>query len=203
VWCYRFIWPKPGTLGACSGKKQPENGPKTARTATEFRLARHEREIMSEILNTRLSARARCARARLPTPPRLPRGGRLARNAPVAHLGAPSGCQSVVLSVHMAKTKNSGRMFGLKTARTAIEFRLARPEQESMSEILNTPTLARNAPFAYLGAPVWDAKVRRYRFIWPKPGTLGACLGGKWPENGRNVGQKTKFDPNRNVCLKF
>jgi hypothetical protein len=31
-----FIWPKPGTLGACFG----ENGPKTARTATEFGLKR-------------------------------------------------------------------------------------------------------------------------------------------------------------------
>jgi hypothetical protein len=37
--------------------------------------------------------------------------------------------------------------------------------------------------YAHLG----DAKVCSYRFIWPKPGTLGACLGGKRPENGRNA----------------
>ena len=42
---------------------------------------------------------------------------RLSQNAHVAHLGAPTGCQSVVLSVHMAKTRHSGRMFGRKTAR--------------------------------------------------------------------------------------
>ena len=41
---------------------------------------------------------------------------RLARNAPLAHLGALRGCQSVVLSVHMAKIRPSGRMFGRKTA---------------------------------------------------------------------------------------
>jgi hypothetical protein len=71
------------------------NGPKTARTAIEFRLARPEQEIMSEILNT----------------------PRLARNAPLAHLGAPRGCQSVVLSVHMAQNRHSGRMFGWETLR--------------------------------------------------------------------------------------
>ena len=43
---------------------------------------------------------------------------RLARNAPFTHLGAPTGCQSVVLSVHMAaKTRHSRRVFGRKTAR--------------------------------------------------------------------------------------
>ena len=42
---------------------------------------------------------------------------RLTRNGPFAHLGAPRACQSVVLSVHMAKTRHSGRMFGRKTAR--------------------------------------------------------------------------------------
>ena len=41
----------------------------------------------------------------------------LARNAPFAHLGAPRACQSVSPSVHMAKTRHSGRMFGRKTAR--------------------------------------------------------------------------------------
>jgi hypothetical protein len=42
---------------------------------------------------------------------------RLAGNAPFAHVGAPRGCQSVVLSVHMAKTRHSERMSGRKTAR--------------------------------------------------------------------------------------
>jgi hypothetical protein len=41
----------------------------------------------------------------------------LAQNAPFAHLGAPKGCQSVALSVHMAKIRHSMRMFGRKTAR--------------------------------------------------------------------------------------
>jgi hypothetical protein len=41
-------------------------------------------------------------------------------------------------------------------------------------------------------------------FIWPKPGTPCACLGGKkWPENGRNVGHKTKIDPNRKLCTQL
>jgi hypothetical protein len=44
--------------------------------------------------------------------------------------------------------------------------------------------LTQNVPFAHPGAPlhVGLAKVWSYRFIWPKPGTLGAYLGGKWPE---------------------
>ena len=39
------------------------------------------------------------------------------QNAPFAYLGAPMGCQSVVLSIHMAKTRHSGRIFKRKTAR--------------------------------------------------------------------------------------
>ena len=35
-----------------------------------------------------------------------------ARNAPFAHLGAPGACQSVVLLVHIAKPRHSGRVFG-------------------------------------------------------------------------------------------
>jgi hypothetical protein len=42
-----------------------------------------------------------------------------------------------------------------------------------------------------------------YRFIWPKPGTLGAYLGEKRLENGRNVDQKTKIVRNRKLCLKL
>jgi hypothetical protein len=40
-------------------------------------------------------------------------------------------------------------------------------------------------------------------FVWPKPGTSGACSDKKQLENGRNVGQKTKIDPNRKLCLKL
>jgi hypothetical protein len=48
---------------------------------------------------------------------------------------------------------------------------------------LNTPKVAQNAPFAHVGASIerWDAKVWCYWFIWPKPDTLGARLGGKRP----------------------
>jgi hypothetical protein len=80
----------------------------------------------------------------------------LARNAPFAHLGAPRGCQSVVLSVHFLKTRHSGRMFGQKTARKRPKHGPEDknwPEQEIMPETQNTQWLARNAPFAYLGAP--------------------------------------------------
>jgi hypothetical protein len=31
----------------------------------------------------------------------------------------------------------------------------------------------------------------------------GACLGEKRPENGRNVGHKTKIDPNMKFCLRL
>ena len=86
-----------------------ENGPKTARTTTEFGLARPKEDMMLKTKNT----------------------PRLVRNAHFAHLGAPRRCQSVVLCVHMAKPRYSGRMFGRKngpkTARTATEFGLARP----------------------------------------------------------------------------
>ena len=36
---------------------------------------------------------------------------RLAKNAPFAHLSAPRGCQSVVLCVHMAKTRHFERIY--------------------------------------------------------------------------------------------
>jgi hypothetical protein len=42
-----------------------------------------------------------------------------------------------------------------------------------------------------------------YRFILLKPGTPGARFGEKWPENGRNVGQKIKIYPNKKLCLKL
>jgi hypothetical protein len=44
---------------------------------------------------------------------------RLARNAPFSHLGAPRGRQSVLLPVHMAKTRHAGSMFGQKMAHNA------------------------------------------------------------------------------------
>jgi hypothetical protein len=53
-----------------------------------------------------------------------------------------------------------------------------------MPGIKNTPRLTQKAPFAHLGAPLGHAKVWSCRFIWPKLGTLGACLGEKWPGNG-------------------
>ena len=46
---------------------------------------------------------------------------RLAQNAPFAHLGSPRRCQSVVIPVHMAKTRHSGRMFGRKMGRKWAE----------------------------------------------------------------------------------
>jgi hypothetical protein len=58
---------------------------------------------------------------------------KLAQNAPFAHVGALRGCQSVVLSVHMDKTRLSGAcMFGRKTARKGpnrhrIRIIIARP----------------------------------------------------------------------------
>ena len=82
---------------------------------------------------------------------------RLDRNVHFSHLGAPKACQTVVISVAMAETRHCGRMFGQKngpkTAHTATGFELARPKQEIMSEIKNTPRLARNAHVAHLGAP--------------------------------------------------
>jgi hypothetical protein len=81
---------------------------------------------------------------------------RLAQNAPFAYLGEPRGCQSVVLSVHMAKTRHSGRMFGRKTARKRPKLGSEDknwPKQEIMHEIIYTPRLAQNTPFAQLGAP--------------------------------------------------
>ena len=71
-----------------------------------------------------------------------------------------------------------------ENGRTTTEFGPARPEQDMMLKTKNTPRLARNAPFAHLGTPLGDVKVWYYRFICPKPGTIGACLGEKRPENG-------------------
>jgi hypothetical protein len=43
----------------------------------------------------------------------------LAQNAPFARLGAPTGCQSVALLVHMAETRHSRCMFGQNGPKTA------------------------------------------------------------------------------------
>ena len=42
MWCYRFVWLKPGTLGACLGEKRPGNG----RTATDV----HDRSCYSLVI---------------------------------------------------------------------------------------------------------------------------------------------------------
>ena len=42
---------------------------------------------------------------------------------------------------------------GLETARNVTGFGSARPKHEIHRETLNTPELARNAPFSHLGAP--------------------------------------------------
>jgi hypothetical protein len=60
-------------------------------------------------------------------------------------------------------------------------------KQEIMSGNQNTPRLARNTHLAHLGAPRVCQNVVLSIHIWPKPGTLGACLGGKRPENGQNA----------------
>jgi hypothetical protein len=81
---------------------------------------------------------------------------RLAGNAPFAHVGAHRGCQSVVLSGHMAKTRHSGRMFGRKTARKRPKRGSEDqnwPNQEGQPKSIYTPRLAGNAPFAHVGAP--------------------------------------------------
>jgi hypothetical protein len=86
-----------------------KDGPKTARNATEFTLARPKHEILIEIKETPM----------------------LAQNAPFNNLGAPRACQSVVLSIYMPKTRHSGRMFGRKrpgNGRNAAElFELSQP----------------------------------------------------------------------------
>jgi hypothetical protein len=83
-----------------------KNGPKTARTATESRLARPKQEVMSKTQNTPW----------------------LARNAPFAHLGACRGRQSVVLSVHMLKPGTLGAYLGENGPKTArIATKLAGP----------------------------------------------------------------------------
>ena len=53
-------------------------------------------------------------------------------------------------------------------------------------KIQNAPRLARNAPFAHLGAPRACQSVCLSVCV-AKNGTPGVCLGGKRPENGRNA----------------
>ena len=97
MWFYRFIWPTPGTLGSCLGEKRPENG----RNVGQKTKIDPNRKL--------------CPKLKYFGPNRKYNTSWLVRNAPLAHLGALSmGCQSVVLSVHMAKTRHCGRMFGQK-----------------------------------------------------------------------------------------
>ena len=60
---------------------------------------------------------------------------RLARNTNFAQLRAARGCESVVLSVHMPKTRHSGRIFGRKTTRKGPKrnrIRIIETQQEIM-----------------------------------------------------------------------
>jgi hypothetical protein len=110
---------------------------------------------------------------------------KLARNALFAHLGAPRGCQIVVLSVHMPKTRHFGRIFGRKTVRTTTEFGLARLKQEIIClKLFTYPSHGPKMPVSPIYTHLGDAKVWCYRFICPKPGTLDGYLGEKRPENG-------------------
>jgi hypothetical protein len=68
---------------------------------------------------------------------------RLTRNAPFAHLGAPRGCHSVVLSVHMAKAGTMGACLGGKrpeNGQTATEFGLARPNFNQSKALVRSTT---------------------------------------------------------------
>ena len=83
---------------------------------------------------------------------------RRARNIPFTHLGAPRACQSTCASHRFIWPKLGipGACLGKKTARErpAKNPKSYRTRNTSrLSQNLNTPTLARNAPFAHLGAP--------------------------------------------------
>jgi hypothetical protein len=95
--CIRHTHALPGRIACLGGYeiKRPENCPYCVTEFGLVELARPKQEIMPETQNKPW----------------------LARNTPFAHLGVRRACQSVVLSVHMAKTRHSGRMFGRKTAR--------------------------------------------------------------------------------------
>jgi hypothetical protein len=57
---------------------------------------------------------------------------------PFAHLGAPRAPQTYCASVHMAKSRHSGRMFGLKTARKRPkrdQIRSPRPDLDVVKSI--------------------------------------------------------------------
>jgi hypothetical protein len=92
--------PKRGPIGSYGPNQAlwahvwAKNGPETPRNATGFGSARPEQEILSETLNTPWLSPF-CPSRR-----------------------ASSACQSVVLSVPMAKTRHSGRMFGRKWPET-------------------------------------------------------------------------------------
>ena len=94
---------------------------------------------------------------------------------------------------HMALYGPLRLMSGRKTARK-------RPKRgsEGKPKTQNTPRLAGNAPYSLMKAHLGDAKACSYRFIWPKPGTPGACLGGKRPENGRTATEFGLARPNFN-----
>ena len=84
---------------------------------------------------------------------------RLARNAPFAHLGACRGRQSVVLSVHMPKTRHSGRMFGRKTARKRP---VTRPNQRDRILIRVRPSYPDTKFSARVHVPVQYELVVQY-----------------------------------------
>jgi hypothetical protein len=81
--------------GACLGEKRSAAAKNGQQTITKTRKTRKRHVTLLKIQNAPM----------------------LARNAPFAHLGASRACQSVSLSVRVAKTRHSGRMFGRKTAR--------------------------------------------------------------------------------------
>jgi hypothetical protein len=164
--------PKCGPIGSyCQNQAvrahvRAGNGPKTAETWSEDK-SWPEPEVLMKIIYT----------------------PRLARNSPFAHLGAPRGCQSVVLLVHIAKNRHSGRMFGRKTARKRPkrdQIQISATRTRILLKIIYTPRLARNAPFAHLGAPRGCQSVVLSVHI-AKTRQSGRMVGRKRPENGRNA----------------
>ena len=92
------------------------HGACTARTARDLRL------LASQTNTSRLTSEQAAGPVLSGNYARNSNTPWLTRHAPFAHLRAPRRCQSVVQSVHMPKTRHSGRMFGQKTARKRSRY---------------------------------------------------------------------------------
>jgi hypothetical protein len=106
----------------------------------------------------------------------------------------------VLLSVHMAKTRHSGRIFGRKwpeNGQSVGQTTEIDPNRKLYMKLKTHPGWPEMPFFSHIGAPRGCQSVL-ILVCMLKLGTLGACLGEKRPKNDRSATEFGLARPNFN-----